>query len=83
MPESLPSTMLALVSIGALAAMASCDQVSPLLSFMARPSSIMSMSLVLVSFMSVSALRAAFGKRVNGLACSSSSIMGVRITRCG
>ena len=66
-----PSTMEALVSIGALAAIASCAHVSSWFCFIAMPSSSSSGSEVPVTFINDSALSAARGNRVSGLAFSS------------
>ncbi len=78
-----PSTSAALISIGALAAMASWLQVRSWFLRMARPSSTSSLSGVPVSLRKARALRSAFGNRVIGDAFSRASTVSVRITRCG
>ena len=75
--------MLARVSMGAFAAIASCDQVSSRLFRIASPSLTKSPSEVLVRWRKPSALASARGRRSSGLARSSRSMTVVRITRCG
>ncbi len=83
MPTSLrPSTIVALVSMGAFAARASWDQVRSWFFFIARPSFTSSVNGVPVRDRNRRAFIAALGNRVKR-AFSSSSTISVRITRWG
>ena len=78
-----PSTIVALVSIGAFAAIATCDHVRPSLRFIARPSRTSARNDVPVSFRKPSAFRRARGSAVIRPECSRWSTTSVRMTRCG
>src|ERR671918_267924 len=81
--SGLPSTSAALMSMGALAAIATCDHDRPWFRRMASPSRTKSGTGVPVTRRKASAARRARGSRVSGVASSSRSTVSVRITRCG
>ena len=84
MPASTrPSTTPALVIIGAFAARAICAHVRSCALRMARPLVTRSLIGVPDNRANLNALSAALGKRAIDGAFSSSSIISVRITRCG
>ncbi len=81
--SGLPSTSAALMSMGALAAMATCAQVRSWWRFMATPSRTRSGSGVPVTLRNPRAARSARGRRVRADDRSRRSTAGVRMTRWG